>query len=86
MLKSLRPVDKRRKSRTRTQLKAIIRVQGSDETLPCVVWDMSDGGAKLAPVPPAPLPNRFSLIFSGAVQRQCEIRWRDEDLVGVKFL
>jgi hypothetical protein len=53
---------------------------------PCVVWDMSNTGAKVAAPQPFLLPPNFTLIFSPTVQRRYEIKWRRERFVGVKFM
>jgi hypothetical protein len=54
----------------------------------CVIWDMSEGGARLAvALPLAELPPRFTLnLFKDcAVQKDCEVVWSDKRFVGVKF-
>lgn len=65
-------------------------VTGSHETpVKCVVWDISDGGARLAVARPImTLPPRFALQFDdgGRVRRKCEIVWTDARFVGVKFV
>jgi hypothetical protein len=60
------------------------------ETLPvtCVIWDISEGGARLAIAHPlANLPHRFTLnLFKdGSVRRDCEVVWTDARFVGVRF-
>lgn len=80
------PSEKRRSRRARARLAASIRPDDGGRDLPCVVWDLSDGGAKLAVGRPLLLPERFTLLFSGTVQRRCQIMWRDEKFVGVKFV
>lgn len=53
----------------------------------CVIWDMSDGGARLAVACPlADLPRIFTLSLFNNVQRKCEIVWSDTRYVGVKFI
>lgn len=55
----------------------------------CIIWDMSDGGARLAIAHPvAELPRRFSLLLTkdATVRRNCEIVWTDDRFVGVKFV
>jgi hypothetical protein len=47
---------------------------------------MSDTGAKLAVGRPLLLPDRMTLVFSAAIHRRCEIVWRSEKFVGVKFI
>lgn len=55
----------------------------------CVIWDMSNGGARLAIALRLPdLPNWFTLNFfaDGIVQKKnCEVVWADNRFVGVKF-
>jgi hypothetical protein len=55
----------------------------------CVIWDISNGGARLAVAHPLTnLPRRFTLLLShdGRVRRGCEIVWIDKRFVGVKFV
>jgi hypothetical protein len=54
----------------------------------CVIWDMSDGGARLAVAQPlTDLPRTFTLVLSeGAIQRNCEVVWTDARFVGVRFV
>jgi hypothetical protein len=54
----------------------------------CVIWDISEGGARLAvALPLADLPHHFTLnLFKDEnVQRNCEVVWMDRRFVGVKF-
>ena len=80
------PSEKRRSRRARARMAASIRIDDDGPDLPCVVWDLSDGGAKLAAGRPLLFPERFSLLFSGTLQRRCHIKWRDEKFFGVKFV
>jgi hypothetical protein len=80
------PVEKRRSRRSRARLAGSIRIDDDGPGFPCVVWDMSDRGAKLAANRPLLLPERFTLVFSAAVQRRCQIIWRSEKFVGVTFV
>ncbi len=53
--------------------------------IPCVVLDVSNNGARLGAK--AALPDKFTLMLSakGAL-RDCEVMWRREQEVGVKFV
>lgn len=56
---------------------------------PCVVWDMSDSGARLAiACLTADVPHEFHLVLTkdGSVRRNCEVVWTNARFVGVKFL
>ena len=53
-----------------------------------VIWDISEGGARLAvALPLADLPHHFALNLSkdDSVQRECEVVWMDKRFVGIKF-
>ncbi len=55
----------------------------------CIVWDMSDGGARLAIAHALnSLPRTFTLVLykDGSVRRDCEVVWTDTRYVGVKFI
>jgi hypothetical protein len=82
----LQPHEKRKSPRSRARLAASIRSDDDGPAIPCVAWDMSETGAKLAVGRPLLLPDRFELVFSTAVHRRCEIMWRSEKFVGVKFV
>jgi hypothetical protein len=54
----------------------------------CVIWDISEGGARLAVAHPlATLPHHFTVNLSKdeSVRRDCEVVWTDTRFVGVKF-
>jgi hypothetical protein len=64
-----------------------VATSNSSEQVPCVVWDLSDGGARLAAARHHDLPVTFTLVlakFGG--ERCCQVIWRSERFVGVKFL
>jgi hypothetical protein len=55
----------------------------------CVIWDISDGGARLAVARPMKeLPPTFTLVLikDANVRRNCQVVWTDARFVGVKFL
>jgi len=54
----------------------------------CQIKDISTGGARFAHALSDELPAEFLLSFSrdGKVRRRCEVRWRNEKEVGVRFL
>jgi DNA-binding response OmpR family regulator len=53
----------------------------------CVLLDLSEGGAGLKIFDPElELPQTFTLEISTGAKRQCEIRWRSFDKIGVKFI
>ena len=55
----------------------------------CVIWDISDGGARLSVACPfKDLPHSFTLVMfkDAGVRRDCEVTWTDIRYVGVKFI
>jgi hypothetical protein len=78
--------EERQSQRTPARRAASIKVEDDSPGLPCVIWDMSDKGAKLAAGRPLLLPDRFTLVLSATVHRRCHIRWRGEKFVGVQFV
>jgi hypothetical protein len=63
-----------RKSRRRPKRQAAwIRYESGDALVPCVIWDLSEDGARLGPARTKTLPDRFHLLMSkdGASRRLC---------------
>ncbi len=58
--------------------------------LPCMILDMSDGGARLASFyyPILSLPRTFTLLLFDDVdvRRDCEIVWSNKRCAGVEFI
>ena len=81
--------EKRKSSRRPMRRAAEVIFGAHKPPVCCVIWDMSDGGARLAVAHPlADLPRTFTLsLFKDAhVQRNCEVVWIDTRYVGVKFI
>jgi hypothetical protein len=61
---------------------------GAEEpAMPCVIWNISEGGARLAVARSTDLPRHFTLSLhkDGSAQHACEVVWTDSRFVGVKF-
>ncbi len=62
---------------------------GSNPTpIPCVLWDLSEGGARLTAAHVNILPDRFTLILDkkDAAHRLCRVVWRRRQHLGVQFV
>ena len=61
---------------------------GNDRTaIPCVILDLSNGGARLHVHAPGEVPDRFRLLqIASNEERDCEVVWRRDNEMGVKFL
>ena len=54
---------------------------------PCLIKDLSTGGAKITGVIVENIPNEFMLRISRARgSRKCRVLWRDADRIGVEFI
>jgi hypothetical protein len=86
---TLRDLGNRKSSRRWTRRAADLIIRADQPTLPCMIIDLSDGGARLTVSRPLPGSTRnFTLVLfkDGSVQRDCEIVWTDSRYVGVKFV
>jgi hypothetical protein len=65
-------------------------IVGADNSVlaPCLMADVSPGGARLIVQSPAALPDRFALVLSrdGGLRRECAVAWRSNNALGVEFL
>ncbi len=78
---SNRRLDRRRKVRI-----ASIIVDDRQPPIPCVILDISQGGARLHVHNHAEIPDRFTLVQSSDNQQFiCAVVWRTDDEMGVKF-
>jgi len=81
--------DKRKATRLSTHRAAEVLFGANEPAVRCVVWDICDGGARLAVAHPIlSLPNVFtlSLCKDGGERRKCKVVWTDTRFVGVKFV
>src|SRR4051794_20994645 len=56
--------------------------------VPCVLWDMSETGARLSAARSNFLPAGFKLLLTKdrRAQRQCRVVWRTDGQLGVQFI
>jgi hypothetical protein len=81
-----RSAERRQFGRRRTCLHAVIVSRGRPAE-PCVVRDISVGGALLEVSKPLLLPHRFRLhIEANGLDLECEIAHRGDNGVGVRFV
>jgi PilZ domain-containing protein len=81
---------KPRKSRRHPMRRAAQVLLGpQNRPVQCVIWDISEGGGRLAiAYATVDLPRNFTLLLSkdGSVKRDCEVVWVDSRFTGVKFV
>ncbi len=78
--------EKRRRRRVRTRRAAWINIDGTAKPIRCVLWDVSEDGARLAPAQAGKLPDLFTLILDKTTAHRCRVRWRKGAQVGVRCL
>ena len=80
-----RAAERRQFGRRQTCVHAIIKARGRP-ALPCVMRDVSEGGALLEVSHPEWLPPRFRLIIeANGFEADCEVVHQTEGAVGVRF-
>ena len=79
-------VDHRRSPRRRAFKKALIVYRDGNCTIGCRIVDMSNTGALLKPGDITMCPREFVLKPSIGTPHQCEVVWRQGELVGVRYL
>ena len=82
------PVDRRKTPRQEMQWKALIVGADGSIVAECVTMNVSANGARLLLPPSVEVPDSFDLVLAkiGGVRRQCEVTWRSDKGVGVKFV
>ena len=75
-----------RERRQRVLKKAIASYGNRSITVECLARDLSSGGVKLQVTQPLPIPDHFHLeIPMDGISAECEVRWRNNDMIGAVF-
>lgn len=82
------PLDVRHHHRKKTRVPAWISYGGNPTPIPCVLWDVSEGGARITAAHSNILPDAFVLILNRAsnAHRFCQVVWRRQPHIGIKFI
>ena len=80
------PPDRRHDPRRRVLKSAMIVFNGGHCTLGCQILDVSDTGAMVRPSDIFLCPAEFVLRPRVGSARDCEIVWRNNDRVGVRYI
>ena len=77
--------DQRRSPRLRT-LKGRSIMFGSACAINCIIRNMSETGASLEVESPIGIPDEFTLLIRPEIiQRKCQVAWRTQRRIGVRF-
>jgi len=78
----------RAKSRHRVITTAWVRTKNDPLPSVGVLWDVSEGGARLAVAKPETLPEEvvISLDRSDSIGTACRVVWRSQEQVGLQFI
>jgi hypothetical protein len=80
-----RSSERRQSKRQRTLRSALIVFKDSYCDIKCHILDVSETGALLQPADVMQCPNRFVLKPSSGPPRECEVVWRGQTTVGVRY-
>ena len=81
-----RKADRRTEVRVQWHTPGKIQLHGDPLiTLPCMVHDLSNGGARIVTANVARLPSEFTLLLSARRARHCHVVWRQKSQLGVVF-
>src|SRR5436305_7077076 len=80
--------DLRKAQRKAKRQAAWISCGDAPALIPCVIWDLTEEGARLASARLNMLPELFTLNFTkdGKSSRFCRVVWRKKPHVGVQFI
>lgn len=63
----------------------VISFAGGNCAMDCIVLDLSEGGARIRPADILTCPDEFQLATKQGGRVVCEVVWRRNDIVGVRF-
>jgi len=80
--------EQRRSLRDHVYFPAWIKSDIDSQSYECTVLDVSDGGARIVVSSRMRVPKEFWLVLTsdGTRRRRCEIVWRSDNQVGVRYL
>ena len=81
-------VDSRSSERKTMRRPAWIAFGNSPTPVSCVVWDLSEGGARLTAAHSGVLPDIFVMFLTrdGKSSRYCRVKWRKKPYLGIQFI
>ena len=79
--------EQRLSPRRNTMIEALIVFNGGRTYEPCIIRNLSDGGAKLEVYKTVTgIPNTFDLLVPGNKPQACRVAWRAMKEMGIQFI
>jgi hypothetical protein len=79
-------LEKRLAPRRNTMIEAQVVFDGGRRVLPCIIRNLSAGGARLEMGKVMGVPNTFDLLVPRARPQACRVAWRALRELGVQFV
>jgi hypothetical protein len=81
-------IEQRRQPRRNVIVTAWLRSKDDPVPFVCVLWDISEGGARLTVANVAAIPDQFSLLSARDAPSgtSCRVAWRSGGQIGIQFL
>ena len=90
LLDKLGPWREQRRQNARHGIISTAWIRIADDPVPhvCVLWDISEGGARLSVTDMARVPNEFLLVLERDALggTSCRVAWRWQDQIGLEFI
>lgn len=71
--------------RRNASIKAEISFEGGRRVVPCIIRDVSEGGARIEVATVIGIPNTFDLIIPGHKNHSCRVAWRALKEMGLQY-
>jgi hypothetical protein len=78
--------DEKRQNARRAISHTVHLVTGLGPPLKCRMEDVSKSGARIAVSDPRMAPQKFLILLNKGLLRWCEVMWRSEHEIGIKFI
>ncbi|MCZ6859151.1 MAG: PilZ domain-containing protein [Alphaproteobacteria bacterium] len=79
-------LERRVQNRRKTLGNGVIYFASGSYAMDCVILDLSESGARIRPADAPTCPDEFLLDSKEVGRVFCEVMWRRNDLIGVRFV
>src|SRR4051812_42660089 len=75
-----------RRDKLRSHMRRRATIHWGGRAIPCVIWDLSDRGARISAPHVSRIPDTFTLSLGVNGDRFCQVVWCDSKFLGVAFV